>query len=198
MVFVAVALESLGIPVPGETAIVIAGVYAGTTHRISLISLWIAGVCGAVIGDNIGYVLGRVGGESLLHRFGPKVGVTPARLRLARYLFDRHGAKIVFIGRFVAILRAYAAFLAGSIRMHWLKFLIANGLGGVVWVSIFAIGSYQLGDVAERLGHIVGYGLLAFVALTAIAGATILRHRLEALQARADETYPDSSNEAAT
>jgi membrane protein DedA with SNARE-associated domain len=188
---VAVALESLGIPVPGETAIVVAGIYAGTTHRMSLLALWIAGVCGAVIGDNVGYILGRVGGESLLRRFGPKVGMNSSRLRLARYLFDRHGAKIVFIGRFVAILRAYAAFLAGSIRMHWVKFLVANGLGGVVWVSVFAIGAYKLGDVAERLGHIVGYGLLVLVAALVITGATILRHRLEALQARADECYPD-------
>lgn len=167
-VLVAIGIESMGIPFPGETTLLIASVYAGTTHRLLLPWVIAAASTGAILGDNLGFWAGREGGYRLARRFGPRVGLNDRRLLLGQYLFRRHGAKVVFFGRFFSILRAWAAFLAGMNRMDWRPFLFYNAIGGIVWSTLVACGAYFLGarvhHLAGRLGPwFVGLGVLAAV-----------------------------------
>jgi membrane protein DedA with SNARE-associated domain len=118
-----VGAESLGIPLPGETALILAGTYAGHTHRLSPWLIFLVAAAAAIIGDNIGYWIGDKGGYRLARRYGPKVRLDEHKLKIARYLFDRYGDRVVFFGRFVSVLRTYAAFLAGVSRMRWRRFL---------------------------------------------------------------------------
>jgi membrane protein DedA with SNARE-associated domain len=117
-----VALESIGIPVPGETALVAAAIYAATTQELNIWLVIVAAACGAIFGDNIGMAIGREIGYRLLTRYGPRIGLSERRIKLGQYLFRRHGGKVVFFGRFVAVLRALAAFLAGANCMPWRRF----------------------------------------------------------------------------
>jgi len=131
-VFVFVAIESIGIPFPGETMLLVAAIDAGTTHQLSIVLVILAATCGAILGDNLGFWIGREGGYRLLRRYGRYIGFNERRVKLGLYLFRKHGGKIVFFGRFVAVLRAWAAFLAGTNRMRWPRFLLFNALGGIV------------------------------------------------------------------
>src|SRR4051794_1427518 len=149
-VFAMIGIESLGIPAPGETVLVTAGIYAGATHNLEIAGVILAATAGAIIGDNIGYAIGRKGGYRLLLKHGPKIRIREAHIKVARYIFDKHGSKVVFFGRFVAILRTYAAFLAGVGQMEWRRFLVANAAGGVVWALIFGLAGYYGGKGVER------------------------------------------------
>src|SRR5579875_484024 len=113
-VLIFVAIESTGIPFPGETMLLAAAIYAGTTHHLQIWFVIAAAAAGAILGDNLGFWVGREGGFRLLRRFGRRVGLNERKLKLGMYLFRRHGGKVVFFGRFVAVLRAWAAFLAGT------------------------------------------------------------------------------------
>jgi membrane protein DedA with SNARE-associated domain len=132
-----IGLESMGVPLPGETALVLAALYAGTHHDLNIWGVIASASAGAIVGDNIGYWCGREFGYRLLLRYGSYVGVTNPRIKLGQYLFLRHGSKVVFFGRFVALLRVLAAFLAGVNRMDWRRFLLANAAGGVLWATTF-------------------------------------------------------------
>ena len=112
-VFTLIALESMGIPLPGETALITAALYSGTTHHLNIAALAATAAAAAVIGDNAGYWIGRTGGLRLAERYGRLVGLDRAKLKVGRYLFARHGVKVVFAGRFIAVLRTFAAFFAG-------------------------------------------------------------------------------------
>src|SRR5258705_1513629 len=150
-VLVLVGLESMGLPLPGETALITAAFSAGTSHELNIFGVVAAAAVGAVIGDNIGYEIGRLIGFPILRRYGPRIGLDERRLRLGQYLFRRYGGAIVFFGRFVALLRAFAALLAGANRMPWPRFLFFNAAGGVIWSSIFGIGGEFVGcSVAPR------------------------------------------------
>src|ERR1700736_428360 len=145
-VFIFVGVESIGVPVPGETMLVTAAIYAGTTGRRSIVGVIIASSAGAIVGDNIGYVIGRTGGYRLLKRYGRYIRLDQNRLRLGQYLFHKHGPKGVFFGRFISVLRIFAAFLAGVNRMHWRRFLIFNAAGGIIWSTIYGVAAYLLGQ----------------------------------------------------
>jgi membrane protein YqaA with SNARE-associated domain len=119
VVFGVVLLECVGIPLPGETALVGAAIYAGTTHNIHIAAVIAVAAAAAIIGATLGYLIGRSIGFRLLVRYGSYVRLDEPRLKVGEYLFRRHGGKIVFFGRFIAILRAYAALLAGANRMPW-------------------------------------------------------------------------------
>src|SRR5262249_48894298 len=138
-VFLLVGAESLGIPLPGETALVTAAIYAGHTHRLSPWLIFLVAAAGAIVGDNIGYLIGDKGGYPLARRYGSKVRLDERKLKIARYLFDKHGSKVVFFGRFVSILRTYAAFLAGTSQMRWRRFVVANAAGGILWAGIYTL-----------------------------------------------------------
>src|SRR6266700_1411580 len=155
-VFIFVAIESTGIPFPGETMLLIAAIDAGMTHQLSIALVIVAAASGAIIGDNIGFFVGREGGYRVLRRYGRYIGFNERRLKVGIYLFRRHGGKVVFFGRFVAVLRAWAAFLAGVNRMQWGHFLLFNALGGIVWATFYGLGGYFLGKNIQRLVGPVG------------------------------------------
>jgi membrane protein DedA with SNARE-associated domain len=189
-VFVFVMIESLGIPFPGETMVIAAAVYAGTTHHLSPWLIWAVAAAGAIVGDNIGFGVGHWGGYRLLRRYGRKVRLSEANLKVGRLVFDRHGGKVVFFGRFVSILRTYAAFLAGTNRMHWLRFLAFNAAGGITWSGIYVLGFYYLGSALKRLRGPVDYGIGAAAAMVVIAFIVWTRHNARRLETEAEKTYP--------
>jgi membrane protein DedA with SNARE-associated domain len=188
--FILVALESLGVPLPGETALITAGIYAGHTHRLSPWLIFAVAAAAAIIGDNIGYWIGNKGGYRLARRYGPRVHLDEQKLKIARYLFDRYGTPVVFFGRFVSILRTYAAFLAGASKMRWRKFLPANAAGGIVWAGIYTLAAYLAGNALKQASGIITWTLVA-AAAAAIAAALIwARRKTSKLAARAEAAYP--------
>src|SRR5260370_40543 len=127
----------------GETALVAADLYAGSTHQIGIVSVVLVAAMADMIGDNIGYLIGRSIGIRLLARYGRYVRLSELRLKVGQYLFLRHGGKIVFFGRFVAFLRTFAALLAGVNRISLPHFLVMNALGGICWALLFGGGAYR-------------------------------------------------------
>jgi membrane protein DedA with SNARE-associated domain len=189
-VFLLVGAESLGIPLPGETALIVAGTYAGHTHRLSPWLIFLVAAAAAIIGDNVGYWIGDKGGYRLARRYGPKVRLDEHKLKIARYLFDRYGDRVVFFGRFVSVLRTYAAFLAGVSRMRWRRFLPANAAGGILWAAAYTWAAYLLGNALTRASGTISL-ILAGAAVVAIVVALIaLRHQIRKLGVRAEEAYP--------
>jgi membrane protein DedA with SNARE-associated domain len=164
-IFFVVLLESSGIPLPGETILVCASVYAGTQHGLDIRVIIGAAASGAILGDNVGFWIGRRFGRTLLMKYGHCVGVDRQKLALGEYLFMRFGGMIVFFGRFVALLRVYAALLAGINRLRPVDFAVYNAAGGVVWAATFGSGGYLFG---KNLQHFVGpIGWIALVAFVA-------------------------------
>lgn len=173
-----VMLESMGLPLPGETALVSAALYGGATGHFALWEVIAVAFAGAVVGDSAGYWIGRTLGFRLLARYGRHVRITEDRLKIGRYLFRRHGGKIVFFGRFVALLRVLAALLAGANHMPWPRFLVMNAAGGLVWAATFATAAYVFGDRVSRLEGPIAIALLAVVA-AGVAVALFTAHRYE-------------------
>jgi membrane protein DedA with SNARE-associated domain len=190
VVGVFVAIESLGIPFPGETTIIAASLYAGHTGHLSPWLIWLVAAAGAIIGDNIGFAVGYWGGYRLLLRFGPKLHVSEARLKVGRLVFDEHGGKVVFFGRFVSILRTYAAFLAGSNRMEYARFLVFNAGGGIIWSGIYAIGFYYAGNALKGVRGPVDIALGVGAAILVVLFIVWLRRNEHRLERRAEERYP--------
>ena len=145
-----VALESAGIPMPGETVLISAAIFAGA-GALNIFLVIACAAIAAIVGDNAGYWVGREFGFPLIYKYGAALKLDEGRLKVGQYLFLRHGGKIVFFGRFVAVLRAFAAFLAGVNRLPWPRFLVFNALGGIVWATIFGTGGYFLGRAFESL-----------------------------------------------
>jgi membrane protein DedA with SNARE-associated domain len=176
--FVLVMLESMGLPVPGETALVSAALYAGATQHFALWEVIAVAFAGAVTGDTAGYWIGRTLGFRLLARYGRHVRITEDRLKIGRYLFRRHGGKIVFFGRFVALLRVLAALLAGANHMPWPRFFVMNAAGGLAWAATFATAAYVFGDRVNRVEGPIAIGLLVLVA-AGVCVALFTAHRYE-------------------
>jgi membrane protein DedA with SNARE-associated domain len=175
LLFIAVAMESAGVPVPGETTLIAAAVLAKLGHFV----LWeviVVAALAAIIGDNIGYWLGREGGRRLLERWGPVKRYAERTLPPAERFFEKHGAKTIFFGRFIAVLRVAAAWLAGISRMPWWKFFLWNAAGGIVWAVAVSSIAYALGkSVADAISR---YGLYAVLALIPLAAAAYIAHRV--------------------
>src|SRR5207248_7578808 len=191
-VLVFVAIESTGIPFPGETMLLIAAIYAGTTHRLSIPLVIGAAASGAIIGDNIGFWIGREGGYRLLRRYGRYIRLEERRLKLGQYLFLKHGGKVVFFGRFVAVLRAFAAFLAGTNRMPWPRFLLFNATGGIVRATPFGLGGYFLGENIHRLTGPIGISSIVLAVIFIIAFLLFLRRNEQRLEDEAERALPGS------
>jgi membrane protein DedA with SNARE-associated domain len=189
-VFALVIIESLGVPLPGETALIVAGAYAGSTHKLNPWLIFVVAVAAVIIGNNIGYLIGDKGGYPLAVRYGSKIRLDERKLKVARYLFDRQGGKVVFFGRFVAILRTYAAFLAGTSQMRWRHFMAATVAGGAVWAGIYTIAAYFAGTALERDSGTLSL-ILGIVAVVVIVVAVFLvRHQINRLADRAEAAYP--------
>jgi membrane protein DedA with SNARE-associated domain len=190
-VFVIVGLESFGVPLPGETTLIAAALYAGATHRLGITGIVLAAIAGAILGDNLGYLVGHWGGYRLLLRFGHRIGFDQSRIKIARYLFLRFGGEVVFFGRFVSILRAYAAFLAGTTRMPWRKFVLFNAAGGALWATLYGIAAYLLGSGVERLSRPATI-VFAIAGVIAVAvGAFLIRQAEARLKVEAERALPD-------
>ena len=138
-------MESLGIPLPGETIVIAAGVYAGSTHRLSVWLVFVVASVAAIVGNAVGFWLGEVGGYRLLLRYGRRVRIDETRIKIGRYVFDRHGGKVVFFGRFISVLRTYVAFLAGTSQMRWRSFLLHSTSAALAWAGLYSFGSDFLG-----------------------------------------------------
>jgi membrane protein DedA with SNARE-associated domain len=179
VVFVGVLLENAGLPVPGETAL-LAGAALSHFGRLSLPWVILTATCAAVLGDNIGFLIGRRVGRGLVERHGSRVGLTPRRLAQFDRFFTLHGAKTVFIARFVTGLRVFGALLAGSSGLRWPRFLFYNASGAIVWSTIIGLLGYALGNSWARLERLIGRtglaGLAVVLALGAIAIARARRH----------------------
>jgi membrane protein DedA with SNARE-associated domain len=189
-VLVFVGIESIGIPFPGETMLVTAAIYAGTTHRLSIVLVIAAASTGAILGDNIGYGIGRAGGYRLLRRYGKYIRLEEPRLKLGQYLFRKHGSKLVFFGRFVSILRTFAAFLAGVNLMRWPRFLVYNAAGGITWASIYGIAAYLLGGRIATFSAPVNIALGVVAVLAIAAGILFLRANEARLEGEAEKAMP--------
>ena len=159
VVFLLVMIESIGVPVPGETALIGAALYAGSTHKLEIWWVIAVAIAGAIIGDNIGFSIGRYGGAKLLLRHGHKVRLHEGRLKIGIWLFRRHGGKVVFWGRFVSVLRTYAAFLAGTNQMAWPRFLVFNAAGAIVWATTFGVAYYVFGSALQKLSTTIDIAL---------------------------------------
>lgn len=176
LVLAVVALESAGVPLPGETVLVSAAVYAGTTHNMDIAGVIGAAAAGAIVGDNVGFWIGREAGPPILERFGDIVGLDARRRKLGQYLFCRYGGAIVFFGRFVAFLRAFAALLAGVNRLGPLRFFVFNAAGGIAWATLFGLGGYALGSSFHRPAGRFGLAMLAFAVVALVFGWRFYRH----------------------
>ncbi len=188
-VFVVVALESAGVPLPGETALLTAAVFAGQ-GTLNIEAVIAAAAAAAILGDNCGYWVGREFGFPLLFHYGHVLRIDEGKLKIAQYLFLRHGGKIVFFGRFVAILRTFAAFLSGVNKLAYPRFLLFNALGGVIWATIFGLGGYFLGIAFETYARPVGIGALICAVVGAVVASRFVAHHAESLREEAEKALP--------
>ena len=188
--FALVGLESLGIPLPGETILITAGIYAGHTHKLNVWFIFLVAAAAAITGDNIGFWIGDKGGYTLLKRYGRYIRMKEAEIKVGRYIFDKHGGKVVFFGRFVSVLRTYAAFLAGTNRMEWRRFLVFNAAGGIIWSAIYAFASYHLGNSIKHASSQLNIVLGAVAGVAVVGGILVLRREKKKLEAKAEAAYP--------
>jgi len=185
-----VGLESMGLPLPGETILVLAALYASATHGLDIWGVIGAAIAGAIIGDNIGYLLGRRVGYQLLLKWGPGLGITDDKIKIGQYMFIQHGVKAVFFGRFIAVLRILAAFLAGLNRMCWKRFLIANAVGGVIWAMIFGLGAYTFGKSLLQVKGPLGVVFLIIAVAAFFIGLRFVRAHEAQLREAAERALP--------
>jgi membrane protein DedA with SNARE-associated domain len=160
-------LEDFGVPLPGETMLIAAALYAGAGH----LNVWVVGLVGfvaAVLGDNVGFVIGHFGGRRLIDRFGKYVFLTPQRFDRAEAFFVRHGSEVVTIARFVEGLRQLNGIIAGTVGMHWPKFILFNAVGAALWVATWTSLGYLAGSHVETISRYFNYFAIAG-AVTAIA-----------------------------
>jgi membrane protein DedA with SNARE-associated domain len=179
-----VCLESAGAWLPGETALIAAAIYASNGH-LSIIAVIAVAAAAAIIGDNIGYWLGREGGRRLLYRYRLLARFADRVLPPAERFFERHGGKAVFFARFFGGVRVTGAWMAGITRMSWWKFLFWNALGGIVWavgVGVIAFyGGHAAADVIEEYGLYGGIAVVVIVAIGLVA-FHVLRRRVEEVE----------------
>jgi len=168
LLFLIIALESAGLPIPGETTLIAAGVLA-SQGKMNIAVVIFAAAAGAIIGDNVGYWIGRTGGRRLLDRWGFVRRFTERVLPPAERFFERHGPKTVFLARFIAGLRVTAAWMAGISRMDWWKFLVWNAAGGIVWATTVGLIAYFFGRaVANAISEYGLWGALVVVGVAVI------------------------------
>jgi membrane protein DedA with SNARE-associated domain len=166
-----IAGESAGLPLPGETSL-LTGAALAQRGSLSLTLVITVAAAGAIVGDNIGYLAGRLAGRALLERYGRFVRIRARELAVLDYYYERHGAKTVFFGRWVALLRVAAALFAGASRMAWPRFLLFNALGGVAWVITVGSLGYLFAASAGSIKS--GFGVFGISALVVVTVAGIL------------------------
>jgi membrane protein DedA with SNARE-associated domain/membrane-associated phospholipid phosphatase len=176
VVFFGVMLESTGVPLPGETILLASGVLAQRGH-LDVEDAIVFGIMGAVVGDQIGYWVGREGGRPFVLRWGRYVFITPERLAGAERFFERHGGKAVFLARFFSGLRVFGALVAGMSRMRWGTFLLYNAFGGAIWATAVVLVGYFLGSSLGLVERWLGRATLLLAVLVAVAVGFYLAYR---------------------
>jgi membrane protein DedA with SNARE-associated domain len=172
-----VLIEDFGIPVPGETVLIAGAIFAGS-GRLNIVAVGVVGFCAAVVGDNIGYGIGRFGGRRIVDRWGRYIFLTSERLDKAEAFFDRQGAKIITIARFIEGLRQANGIIGGITQMHWLRFLIYNALGAALWVGTWvSVGYFSGQHITTIYDAITTYSLYAAIGAAVLIAAWIV-HRL--------------------
>jgi membrane protein DedA with SNARE-associated domain len=178
--FLVVMLESGGVPLPGETALVAAAIFA-SQGNLNIVEVIAVAAAAAIVGDNLGYWVGRTGGRKVLERFGPLRRWSERALPWAERFFERHGGKTIFLARFFSVLRVTAAWLAGISRMHWWMFFLWNAAGGIVWATLVGLVAFYSGhaaaDAIGRYGLWAGVGIVVVLALL-VGGLHFWRKRL--------------------
>jgi membrane-associated protein len=176
VIFALIAIETMGIPVPGETALVTAGIVA-SRGRLQIEVVIALAAAAAILGDNVGFAIGRKLGRRLLTAPGPLLHHRQRVIAVAEPFFERHGPKAVFLGRWIAGLRITSAWMAGVTRMSWPTFLFWNALGGIAWATSIALLAYFVGHSAERIIHVAGLGGAGAVVLAGLALWLVVRAR---------------------
>jgi membrane protein DedA with SNARE-associated domain len=186
IIFGIVAIESAGVPLPGETILVASALLSAATGEINIIAVVLAAAAGAIVGDGVGYMIGRRLGLPFLRRYGRHIRLDDDRLLIGRYLFFQYGNAVVFFGRFIAVLRMFAALLAGANGMPAARFFFFNITGGVCWACLFGFGAYAVGgEIYKISGALSMISLGLFIAAGYLLSIFIRRNEV-ALRRRAE------------
>jgi membrane protein DedA with SNARE-associated domain len=179
-----VMIEDFGVPVPGETILIAAAVYAGA-GRLNVIAVGVIGFVAAIIGDNIGFAIGHYGGRALVLRWGRYVRLTEERLDKAEIFFQRHGAWIITVARFIEVLRQVNGIVAGTTGLRWRRFLAFNALGAALWVGTWVSLGYLAGSHIDAIYHdITRYSYYLLIALVVALAAYVARRILRRMRRR--------------
>src|SRR6202795_1243617 len=193
IIFAIVALESAGVPLPGETILVASALLAATTGQINIVLVVLAAATGAIVGDGMGYLVGRRFGLPFLHRYGRYIRLDEDRLLIGRYLFSQYGNAIVFFGRFIAVLRMFAALLAGANSMPAGRFFFFNITGGVCWACLFGFGAYTVGAEIYKISGTLSVISLGLFIAAGYALSIFVRRNEAVLRRRAEEALSGCS-----
>ncbi|HUA11076.1 MAG TPA: DedA family protein [Solirubrobacteraceae bacterium] len=187
LLFLIVMGESSGVPIPGETALAAGGI-AASRGILQIEWVIVVAAAGAIVGDNIGYLIGKHGGRRLLERPGRWYEERQATLRRGEPFFERHGPKAVFLGRFIVVLRIWASWLAGATEMRWRSFFLWNALGGICWATGVGLAAYYVGNAAIKIIEDAGYAALAIVVIAIVAVFVWHRRSRRGGDARGEKT----------
>lgn len=198
-VFGMLAAEGFGLFfIPGETTLLAAALVAGATHHLGIVFVLLAGYAGALLGDNFSYFVGHRFGFGLIRRYGPYVRLNQKRIKFVQVLYLRFGIPIVFVGRFIMLLRSWESFLAGANRMPWRRFVLSSAIGISLWATAFGVGGYTFGVQFARLARSwwifsgpSGWAIFGIGAVIVISILTIFVGRHEAQwTAKAERALP--------
>jgi membrane protein DedA with SNARE-associated domain len=190
IIFGTIALESAGVPLPGETILIAAALLAATTGQINIVVVVLAAAAGAIIGDGMGYMVGRRLGLRFLRRY---IRLDEDRLLIGRYLFFQYGNAVVFFGRFIAVLRIFAALLAGANCMPAGRFFFFNMTGGVCWACLFGFGAYAVGSEIYKISGILSVVSLGLFIAAGYAFSIFIRRNEVTFRRRAEVALSDHS-----
>lgn len=190
IVFALVFLESIGLPLPGETILVSAAIFAGTTQELGIALVLFSAISGAILGSAISFWIGDRYGYPLLLRYGSYIGLTETRIKISQYLFRRQGMIVVLFARFLAVVRSVIGFIAGANRMPFPTFMIANSAGAVVWALFYGFGAYYLGKGVEKFARPFAVGLAAVGVIVVASMIVYWRRKEQELAAAAERDFP--------
>jgi membrane protein DedA with SNARE-associated domain len=194
LLFLLVAVESAGIPLPGETALIAASVLAAG-GRFNIVEVIAVAAAGAIVGDSTGYWIARTGGRKAIDKIPIARDSLPKLLPKGEQFFERHGPKTIVIGRFVAGLRITVAWLAGISHMPWGRFVLYNAIGGILWATTIGLVAYYFGnaviDAVEKYG-LIAVGVIVVLAIVGFFGHRWFRRRMEKREAAASNSQLES------
>jgi membrane protein DedA with SNARE-associated domain len=197
-ILVAIIADSFGLPIPGEVMLLLAAVFSGSGPHLSLALVIGAAVAGAVLGDNVTFILGRRGGYPFLQRHGRRFHLGPERLQIGEYLFRRYGVGVVIVGRLIPVVHIWTAVLAGISRMPYRYFAPANLVGAIIWATALGLAGYGVGRAATRYGDIIAAaGIPVAISIGAVT-LLLLRLNERRLQEQAELSLERSGKDGAS